>query len=326
MPVSALITGMLGMTRAFVKIQDGCDDRCTFCTIWMARGAVRSRPTNLIIDEINGLAAKGYREVALTGVHIGKFSDSGLSFVGLLRELVVKTYIERIRLSSLNPIELTEDLISLLKSTRKICPHIHLSIQSGDDSILRAMGRKYTREDIVNVTDSLINAIPDITLGADFITGFPGESLGAFENSRRLIEIAGLHHLHIFPYSDRPGTIATDMRQKISSAEKDRRTSILRELGHHKRMSHLGSYVGKKLMVLFENRKQSEIMTGLSENYLRIDAPYDKQFLGRIVGVTPNDINGEHLVINAITPDPSGKKRLTLDNNKNKFVEPPKSG
>jgi threonylcarbamoyladenosine tRNA methylthiotransferase MtaB len=295
-----LISGMQGMTRAFVKIQDGCDEQCTFCAIWMARGPVRSRPANLIIDEINRLAVNGYKEVALTGVHIGKYSDGRLDFAGLLNELVDKTAIDRIRLSSINPPELTADLINLLKSTQKICPHIHLSIQSGDDGILKAMGRKYTRDDVLAVTSRLVEVIPDITIGADFIAGFPGESPSAFENTCRLIKAGSLHHLHVFPYSDRPGTRAAAIDRKIPPGEKTRRTAILRDIGHGIRIMHLESFVGRKMQVLFENRKRGEIMTGLSENYLRVDAPFDRVCLGRIMEVRPNAINGEHLLIKSV--------------------------
>jgi threonylcarbamoyladenosine tRNA methylthiotransferase MtaB len=323
---SPLISGMQGMTRAFVKIQGGCDEQCAFCAIWMARGPVRSRPANQIIDELNKLAVNGYVEVALTGVHIGKYCDDNLDFVRLLYKLVDKTSIARIRLSSLNPKEVTEDLIALLKSNQRICPHIHLSIQSGDNGILKVMGRKYARDDIIAIINRLTEYIPNITIGADFIAGFPGETLEAFENTKSLIEKGRLHHLHIFPYSDRPGTRASTMAHKIPSAEKGRRTAILRDLGRIKIIRHLESFMGRELEVLFENRKRRDIMTGLSQNYLRVDAPFNKDCLGRIINVTPNDINGEHLVINANAQVSSGKKKLTLKENENKFVEPPKSG
>jgi threonylcarbamoyladenosine tRNA methylthiotransferase MtaB len=300
---SSIISGMQGMTRAFVKIQDGCDEQCSFCAIWMARGPVRSRPANLIIDEINNLAANGYKEVALTGVHIGKYSDGKYDFIGLLKELVDKTSISRIRLSSLNPTELTEDLIDLLKSTPKICPHVHLSIQSGDDRILKAMGRKYAREDIIVITDHLIASVPNITIGGDFIAGFPGETIEAFENTKHLIETGNLYHLHVFPYSDRPGTKASLMAKKIPPEEKAGRTAILRDIGRINRIKHLESFIGRKLQVLFENRKHREIMTGLSENYLRVDARFNGGWLGRIVDVIPNGINGEHLIIRDVAQD-----------------------
>jgi threonylcarbamoyladenosine tRNA methylthiotransferase MtaB len=305
---ASVITGMTGMTRAFVKIQDGCDDECSFCTIWMARGPVKSRPADLIIEEINKLSENGFKEVALTGVHIGKYLCDGLDFTSLLKALLTETAIARIRMSSLNPAEITDDLISILSSNRKLCPHVHLSVQAGDDAVLLAMGRKYKRADVTAITERLIEAVPGITIGADFIAGFPGESPEAFENTRLLIEQGGFHHLHIFPYSDRPGTSASQMTEKIAAGEKDRRTAILRELGRTKRIDHLKSFIGKKLPVLFENRELHDIMTGLSDNYLRVDAPLERDCLGMIAEVVPYKADGEHLITNIITRPSSAKK------------------
>jgi threonylcarbamoyladenosine tRNA methylthiotransferase MtaB len=246
----------------------------------------------------------------LTVVHIGKYAYEGLDFVGLLEELVGKTSINRIRLSSLNPQEITDDLIALLKPDSRFCPHIHLSLQSGDDKVLVTMGRKYRRDKIIEVTERLVEALPNITIGADFIVGFPGETTEAFENTRSLIEKNNLHHLHIFPYSDRPGTKASYMEQKIPTGEKTRRTSILRNLGKSKKTDHLNVFLGRPLRVLFENREMhgDKIMTGLSENYLRVEAPFDKDCLGQIVEVTPIDMSGERLITKTITGTPISRK------------------
>lgn len=307
-----IITGMMGMTRAFVKIQDGCDDECTFCTIWMARGPVRSRQVYQIIEEINKLSENDYKEVALTGVHIGKYNNDGLDFTGLLRTLLLGTSIPRIRLSSLNPTEITDDLIALMIEHKRLCPHIHLSVQAGDDGILQAMGRKYRAADVLAITKQLTDSIPNITIGADFIVGFPGESIEAFENTRHLIAEGDFHHLHIFPYSDRPGTNASILDGKVTAGEKARRTAMLRELGHTKRIQHLESFVGKPLHVLFENRELKSNMTGLSDNYLRVDAALDRRFLGEIVEAVPYEICGDHLITNAITGTVPDKKELTF--------------
>jgi threonylcarbamoyladenosine tRNA methylthiotransferase MtaB len=293
-----IITGMHGMTRAFVKIQDGCDDKCAFCTIWLARGPVESRPAKFIIDEINKLSSNNFKEIALTGVHIGKYQFEDLAFVDLLRELMSQTSIDRIRLSSLNPSEITVDLVDLIASESRICPHIHLSIQSGDDEVLKSMGRRYGKNDINSAIETLSRKIPNITIGADFIVGFPGESDDKFENTRRLIEEANLHHLHIFPYSDRPGTVASEFCEKIEPAEKARRTAILRNLGHNKKQKHLANFFGKRLHVLFENRNLADpnALTGLSENYLRINVFGVKDLKGTIVEVIPREIKGEVLL------------------------------
>jgi threonylcarbamoyladenosine tRNA methylthiotransferase MtaB len=303
-----MISGMDGMTRAFVKIEDGCDEECAFCTIWMARGPVRSRKTDTIIEEVNKLSANGFKEVALTGVHIGKYSSGSVDFLGLLRELLNNTSIARIRLSSLNPREITNRLISLLATEPRICPHIHLSLQSGDDDILRMMGRKYSRSEIISVTSQLAEAIPDITIGADIIVGFPGESIEAFENTRRLIDECELNHLHVFPYSDRPGTKSSNMAGKISAGEKDRRTAILRDMGRLKKAKHLEKFIGKNLQVLFENRELRNKMTGLTGNYLRVDAPLERQYLGEIVEIKPVEVSGEKLITKFNTEISPSKK------------------
>jgi threonylcarbamoyladenosine tRNA methylthiotransferase MtaB len=300
---SPVISGMEGMTRAFVKIQDGCDEQCSFCTIWIARGALRSRPIRQIIDEINNLSDHGYKEAVLTGVHIGKYSFEEHDFTNLLTELLSNTKIERIRLSSLNPSEISVELVSLLKTEPRLCPHIHLSLQSGDDGVLQAMGRKYGRAEIIDALDRLTSSIPNITIGADLIAGFPGETVEAFENTKWLIDDGRLHHLHIFPYSDRPRTKASIMAGKIDAVEKSRRTKILREIGQIQKWNHLDMFVGQSLQVLFEKRelRGQKLMTGLSENYLRIDAPLNKRYLGEIMDVMPDKRDGDHLITKFIT-------------------------
>lgn len=326
--IDHLISGMGGLTRAFVKIEDGCDDRCTFCAIWMARGPVVSRRPDAVIDEIKKLAANGYKEVALTGVHIGKYNFDGLDFTGLLGKLVRESEIERIRLSSLNPSEITPELVELMSSLPRICPHVHLSIQSGDDDVLRFMGRKYGRGEITGAIDALSAAIPNITLGADLIVGFPGETGERFENTRKLIEEVNLHHLHVFPYSDRQGTVAAGLPDKIEPREKARRTTLLRNIGQAKKIKHLNNFVGKKQRVLFENRdsRDTTTLTGLSENYLRVSAPADDGLKGHIVDVVPYEVRGEILISNVIIGTGDSKKELTLSMDENIIREPLKKG
>jgi threonylcarbamoyladenosine tRNA methylthiotransferase MtaB len=309
----SVITGMNGLTRAFVKIEDGCDEQCTFCTIWMARGPVISRPAASIIKEVNKLESNGFKEIALTGVHIGKYQDNDLNLIGLLRALILETSMKRIRLSSLNPLEIDDELISLMKSNDRICPHIHLSLQSGDDAILKAMGRKYNQETIISVIDKLISAIPDITIGADIIIAFPGESDGNFQNTYRLVESSELHHLHVFPYSDRPGTPAAFMGGKVVPAVKAQRTEIFRKLGREKKLGHLKKFIGRKLSVLFENResRRDGMMTGLSENYLRVMRQEIPQFKGNLVDVYPRAVQDDKLIADTTYDNDSTKIGLT---------------
>jgi threonylcarbamoyladenosine tRNA methylthiotransferase MtaB len=288
----SVISHMSGMTRAFVKIQDGCDDQCAFCAIWEARGPVKSRPIEAIIREINKLSENGFKEAALTGVHIGKYYADGHDLAGLLVRLAGETSIKRIRLSSLNPIEITEKFVNLMASNDKLCPHVHLSAQSGDDDILREMGRQYGRKRIADAVDMLVGAVPSITIGADFIVGFPGEHEDNFENTFRLVNDHPFHHLHIFPYSDRPGTRAALVSGKVSNAAKEIRAKRLRALVHEKKQKHLSGFIGKPLHVLVENRlmKAGGYLTGLSENYLRINIYGPEDLKGNIARVVPDSI------------------------------------
>lgn len=309
----SVITGMDGLTRAFVKIEDGCDEQCTFCTIWMARGPVISRLVANIIKEVNKLESNGFKEIALTGVHIGKYQDNNLDLIELLRALMQETSMKRIRLSSLNPIEIDDELISLLKANDRICPHIHLSLQSGDDAVLKVMGRKYNQEIIISVIGKLVSAIPNITIGADFIVGFPGEEEMQFYNTYKLVELSELHHFHIFPYSDRPGTAAAFMGDKVAHAVKTQRTELLRRLGREKKIAHLKKFIGAKLSVLFENRESRKdgMMTGLSENYLRVMSKEIPQFKGNLVDVYPNTVQNDTLIADTIYDNNSARIGLT---------------
>lgn len=301
---SQVISGMGALTRAFVKIQEGCDRGCTYCTIWISRGPLRSRRPELVIREVNKLRENGYKEIVLTGVHIGKYAYDDVSLTGLLRSLLKETDMPRIRLSSLNPSEIGDDLIDLISSNPRICPHIHLSIQSGDEAILKSMGRDYACIEVVKIIEKLKAAVPKITIGADMIVGFPGETKRNFKNSYDLVERAGIHHLHVFPFSPRPGTIAAAMPDVVDSQEKSMRAEILRKLGRRIKSAHLTGFIGHKLNVLFENRKSSpeSVLTGLSENYLRIHSVGNERLKGEIIEVEPFDVEGETLLADIQAP------------------------
>ncbi|UCC78449.1 MAG: tRNA (N(6)-L-threonylcarbamoyladenosine(37)-C(2))-methylthiotransferase MtaB [Candidatus Zixiibacteriota bacterium] len=294
---SFIISNMRGLTRGFIKIQEGCDRRCTYCTIWISRGQLRSRKPRFIIDEINRLHQNGYLEIVLTGVHIGKYKYGDVGFPDLLEKIITDTDIPRIRLSSMYPTEVDDRLIRIL-SEKRICPHVHLSIQSGDDVILRKMGREYTGEDLRGIIQSLNSSIPGITVGGDIIAGFPGESDKQFENSVDLVERTGIHHLHVFSFSPRPGTKAAEMNNSVAPEIIKKRTNLLRKLGAQKKIEHLKKFINKDLQVLFENRTTDNngVLTGLSENYLRVNAAGDKSLRGNIIRVRPHSLENSILV------------------------------
>lgn len=294
---SVIISSMRGLTRGYVKIQEGCDRKCTYCTIWMSRGPVRSRNPRYVIDEINKLHENGYLEIILTGVHIGQYRHEDIGLTGLIKMILENTGIPRIRLSSMYPSEMNDDFISMIENKR-ICPHVHLSIQSGDDDILRKMGRDYKSDSLKTIIDSLNRSIPRITIGADLIVGFPGESERQFQKSVELVELYPIHHLHVFSFSARPGTKAAEMGDVIPQYIIKKRSDMLRGLGERKKKEHLMRFINKDLQVLFEKRKSSDngILTGLSENYLRVNAYGDKSLMGKIVKIRPRSLKDNILI------------------------------
>lgn len=306
---SLAISKMGNLTRAFVKIQEGCDRGCSYCTIWISRGPLRSRRPEFVIKEVNRLFENGYKEIVLTGVHIGQYLYDGMNLTGLLRRLLKETDMPRIRLSSLYPSEVDDDLIDIISSNPRICPHAHISIQSGDDAILKSMGRKYARSEVVDIVGKLKSTIPKITIGADIIVGFPGETDRNFQNSYDLVEQTGIHHLHVFPFSPRPGTRAAGLPGKIPFQEKERRARVLRKLGRKMKNAHLRSFLGREMSVLFEKRKSSSgnRLTGLADNYLRICSEGDDGMKGEIIRVKPFRVEGDTLFAN-ILHDPSHQK------------------
>ena len=279
------------LTRAYVKIQEGCDEKCSFCTIWMARGPVRSRPVMEIINDINKKVQAGYFEAVLTGVHIGKYDFDNINLYSLIKKILECTDISRLRLSSLNPTEINEDIINLLMENHRVCPHLHLSIQSADDKILQAMNRKYSNSFIRKIIERLTNSISNITIGADFITGFPGESDVQFENTLALTKDMPFGYLHVFPYSDRPFTISAKLADKIPSDLKWHRANILKKLGNNKKSAHQAKFLGLTLNVLVEKRNSdSGLLTGLAENYIRINLHGDSTYKGKIIPVLVENI------------------------------------
>ena len=278
------ITRMNGHSRAFIKIQEGCREQCTYCIIWKVRGRPSSRAPEEIIEEINALYNNGYSEVVLTGVHIGRYKKR-LNLVELLKSILDKTKMPRIRLSSLKPNEFKDELIELIAAEKRICAHVHLPIQSGDDTILKAMGRKYTTESVSSLTKRLVEARPEITIGADIIVGFPGETETNFENTLALVKDNPIHHLHVFSYSDRPGTPASQLDPKVNPEIKAKRSARLRRLGNIRKREHAARFVGKMLDVIVEDRTRSGIYGGISGNYLRVEFAGDESLKKKLIQI-----------------------------------------
>ncbi|HEX7402080.1 MAG TPA: MiaB/RimO family radical SAM methylthiotransferase, partial [candidate division Zixibacteria bacterium] len=264
--------GLAKHTRALVKIQDGCEKNCAYCIVPFARGKERSRKTEEIIAEVNTLVGNDYKEIVLTGVHVGRYHRDNINLVGLSQEILKQTGVERIRYSSIEPKEISEELIDFISQSNRICRHLHIPLQSGDDSILSEMQRDYTAEEYRNIVERINQAIPGVLIGADVIVGFPGETDQQFENTCQFIHSSPVNYLHVFSYSDRKGTASSRMPYKVPPEVIHRRSEILHELGKEKWQNFIDRFVEKKLDVLIENRRDRKTgkLTGLSDNYIRV--------------------------------------------------------
>jgi len=278
-------------TRAFLKIQDGCDYNCSFCTIPLARGNSRSQPTEQLIQSFTKLVEQGYKEIILTGVNVGDYGkNENTSLLNLLQKLINIDGEFRIRISSIEPNLLTEDLIDLAASTEKICNHFHIPLQSGSTRILRAMQRRYAIHDYEELIYKLNQRIKDVGIGVDVIVGFPGETEEDFIHTHNFLRDLPISYLHVFTYSERPDTKAVTLPGSVDVVERKRRNNILRILSEKKRSQFYESMLGKELDVLFESERVKNSMLGYSSNYIRICNEYDEELTNRMVKVEINRI------------------------------------
>ena len=266
-------------TRASLKIQDGCDNRCTYCIIWKARGKSRSADSEFIVNQINNFAKHRFKEVMLTGIHIGQWGkEFGLSLLDLLKEIEEKTTIERYRLGSLNPPEITDEMLEFLKTSKKFCPHFHLSLQSANDKTLRSMNRFYKTEDYLKLIEKINETFENPFLGSDVIAGFAGETEEDFEVTRKNLLSSGLTQIHTFPYSKRKGTIGAEMENQVPDDVKNSRATIIKEISKEKLSNFIEKNIGKTLEVLIEKHpdKHSQNLKGMTRNYLTVQIPSDR--------------------------------------------------
>lgn len=266
-------------TRASLKIQDGCDNRCTYCIIWKARGKSRSADSEFIVNQINNFAEHGFKEVMLTGIHIGQWGkEFGLSLLDLLKEIEEKTTIERYRLGSLNPPEITDEMLEFLKTSKKFCPHFHLSLQSANDKTLRSMNRFYKTEDYLKLIEKINETFENPFLGSDVIAGFAGETEEDFEVTRKNLLSSGLTQIHTFPYSKRKGTIGAEMENQVPDDVKNSRATIIKEISKEKLNKFIEKNLGKTLEILIEKHpdKHSQNLKGMTRNYLTVQIPSDR--------------------------------------------------
>lgn len=283
-------------TRAFVKIEDGCNCRCAYCAIPLARGPVRSKAPSDVLDEVRALVKSGTREVVLTGIETAAYGIDldGYRLVDLLEDVANKTDVERIRLSSLAPEMMTPSVIKRLAGIKKLAPHFHLSLQSGSDSVLAGMRRPYRTRQVREAIAALRDEIPGVTFTTDVIVGFPGETEDNFSETVAFCRDARFLRLHVFPYSPRPGTPAADFPDQVEGEEKHRRVRELVKVGREVARDLLSDLITAKtpLSVLFETR-DGEYMTGHSENYIEVKVRTDRDLSGQIRPVLPASLSGE---------------------------------
>lgn len=272
----------MSKTRASLKIQDGCDSRCAYCIIWKARGKSRSASSDFIIRQIKQFESAGFKEVVLTGIHIGQWGkDFGLSLIDLLKDIEQKTSIPRYRLGSLNPNEISDELLKFLQKSDKFCPHFHLSLQSANDKTLRSMNRFYKTGFYLKQIEQ-INSMFDLPfLGSDIIVGFAGESDEDFEITRKNLEKSGLTQIHTFPYSVRKGTIGENMPNQVSDEVKGKRADIIKAISRRKYNDFVSKNIGKVLEVLIEKHpdRHSGYLKGVTRNYLTVRIISDRKDL-----------------------------------------------
>jgi threonylcarbamoyladenosine tRNA methylthiotransferase MtaB len=273
-------------TRSFLKVQDGCDYKCAYCTIPKARGKSRNPSVASIVDEAVKIAAAGTKEIILTGVNIGDFGRSGSErFIDLLKTLDKVEGIERFRISSIEPNLLTDEIIDFISLSDKFLPHYHIPLQSGSDRILKIMRRRYLTGLFREKIYVLRNKDPYTFFGIDVIAGFPGESNDDFEDTYRFLEELNPAYLHIFPYSERPGTESEKMENKVGSSIIKSRVKLLNELCNRLHRDFYIKNIGRDEEVLFESSVKKGIMYGFTRNYIKTEIPYRKDLAGQIVSV-----------------------------------------
>ena len=288
-----------GKTRAFMKIQDGCDRYCSYCIIPYARGRVRSRDLESIVKEVENLASNGYKEVVLTGIHVASYGkdikDSDIKLLDVIKQINDIEGIERIRLSSVEPILFTDEFVEAVSTMDKVCPHYHLSLQSGCDETLKRMKRRYTTEEYKAIVDRLRAAIPNVSITTDVIVGFPGETNEEFDKTYEFLKDIELTHMHVFKYSPRKGTPAATMENQVDPSTKHDRSEKLLQLNEENFNKFGQKMLDKEFNVLFEQKVGDNKYEGLTENYVKVMVESDNDISEQILKVKIKDVKNEFL-------------------------------
>ena len=289
-------------TRAFFKIQDGCDYKCSFCTIPLARGKSRSMSADKVVKEFKEILSHGYKEIVLTGVNVGDYSyrinteyeqEHGMEIdlSSVLKKILEVEGEYRIRISSIEPNLLNDNIILLTAYDNRMVNHFHIPLQSGCDKILRLMQRRYNTDDYRKLIFNLTEKIKDVGIGVDVIVGFPGETEADFLETYNFLKDLPISYLHVFTYSERPDTKAFHMEEQVDVIERKRRNNMLRILSEKKRNGFYRKMIGKELTILFEHENMDGFMKGFSSNYVRIKIPFNKEYINNFVRVKITEVD-----------------------------------
>jgi len=270
-------------TRAFVKVQDGCRNFCAYCMVPLVRSREENVPVEKVTALVKGLVANGYQEVVLTGTEIGAYNGNGVNLEGLLKRILAETPVPRLRLSSLQPHQISPGIIGLWRDSR-LCPHFHLSLQSGSDTVLKRMKRRYNIDDYRRVVSLIRDSIPDVAITTDVIVGFPGETDAEFQETLDFCRRMQFARIHVFPFSSRPGTEAATMPQQVLAGVKKQRSQKMLALAEESAKSFRQRFLGRTMNVLWE-QQSGGVWSGLTGNYIKVYARNDKDLTNRILPV-----------------------------------------
>ncbi|MCK5822488.1 MAG: tRNA (N(6)-L-threonylcarbamoyladenosine(37)-C(2))-methylthiotransferase MtaB [Bacteroidales bacterium] len=281
-------------TRSFLKVQDGCDYFCSYCTIPLARGKSRNAPIKEIIEKAKKLAENNIKEIILTGVNIGDFGKStNETFIGLIKELDKVDGIKRIRISSIEPNLLTDEVINFVAQSNKIVPHFHIPLQCGTNKLLKLMHRRYTTELYSKKVATIKSIMPQACIAADLIVGVPGETENEFNKAYQFVDDLDLSYLHVFTYSERDNTLALTFDNKVPVNIRRERSKIFHELSAKKRLKFYSQHLNTFKNVLFESKNDNGKMYGFTENYIKVETDFNKQLINQIVKVKLTKINDD---------------------------------
>ena len=290
-------------TRAFLKVQDGCDYKCTYCTIPLARGISRSDTLSNVINNAREIAAKGIKEIVLTGVNIGDYGKGEFgnkkhehTFLDLVKKLDTVDNIERLRISSIEPNLLKDETINFVSESDSFVPHFHIPLQSGSDTLLKKMKRRYLRKTYTNRVHQIKNVMPNACIGVDVIVGFPGETDELFLETYNYLNDLDVSYLHVFTYSERPNTEAVNLEGVVPKKKRAKRSKMLRGLSAKKRRAFYESQLGNTLTVLFEGENKEGYIHGFTENYVKVKSPWNPELVNTLQTVELTNIDEDGLV------------------------------